>query len=220
MISAKFILVILFFILLYFVYRYFPNRKIFLLFCFLLVAGMAFFLNFSYHQTKDAAPLISDEEKQELLQQQYIFSNWYTEYEKNFDSMDHNWQRYHQILQSFKNDEISIQAAYVRLAQLEDDAAKLRENLSRLEPPSGLNNANYDITTKIIKKTRAYINAQYQTILRTKEAADPAHLLSDNQEEQSRRLEEIMIMNAPANLVIAPEVSTIRDNLLLPSGNE
>lgn len=219
MILAKFVLAILFFILLYLVYRYFPNRKIFLLFCFLL-AGMAFFLTFSYHQTKNAAPLIADEEKQELLQQQYVFSSWYNDYEKNFDSLDHNWQQYHQILQSFKNDEISIQTTYVRLSQLEADAAKLRDNLSRFKPPAGLSNANSDLTTKILQKTRAYTNAQYQTILRTKEAADPAHLLSDNQEEQSRRLQEIMIMNTPANLVLAPEISTIKDNLLLPKGKE
>lgn len=219
MILAKLVLAILFFILLYFVYRYFPNRKIFLLFCFLLT-GMAFFLMFSYHQTKNAAPLIADEEKQELLQQQYIFSNWYNDYEKNFDSLDHNWQRYHQILESFTNDEISIQTTYVRLSQLEADAAKLRDKLNRLEPPAGLSNANSDLTTKILQKTRAYTNAQYQTILHTKEAADPAHLLSNNQEEQSRRLQEVMIMNAPTNLVIAPEISAIKDNLLLPKGNE
>ena len=41
--------------------------------------------------------------------------------------------------------------------------------------------------------------------------------LTDNQEEQSRMLEETMIRESPTGLFTASEITALRDNLTLPA---
>ena len=65
-------------------------------------------------------------------------------------------------------------------------------------------------------ETRSYAEEQYKAINDTRNAADPAHLLSNRQEEQSRRLEEIMIMESPTGLFTATEIASLKDNLTVP----
>ena len=214
MVSIKYVLAILAAVLAYMLCRHVPNRKVAVLFCLTLIGAGAIFA-FSY-QTKPAAPVIRPEEKAEIQQQQQIFTDWYTGYKKNIDQLDYNWQLYHHILADFKADNISIQTTYVRLTQLEGDAAQLRDSLAQLEPPASLTDANYDLTATVIKKTRSYAEEQYKAINDTRNAADPAHLLSNRQEEQSRRLEEIMIMESPTGLFTATEIASLKDNLTVP----
>ena len=63
---------------------------------------------------------------------------------------------------------------------------------------------------------RRCAEAQYRTIALSKAAADPAHLHSKEQEEQSRTLQSIMNREMPAGLFIADEVGALRDNLTIP----
>lgn len=209
----KYILPPLILFLLYLLYRYLPNRRIFALFC-LTLAGSAAFAFYSYQKPAETA--ISEADKYEIQQQQQIFGKWYESYKKEIDQLDHNWQQYHNILENFKEDNISIQTAYVRLTQLEKESAAAHERITQLTPPLELNSANYDLVTAILKKTEAYANAQYLTISKTKTSADPAQLLTDDQEEQSRILEEIMIRESPTRLFTAAEISALRDNLSIP----
>ena len=214
MISIKYVLLILAAILAYLLYRHVPNRKFAIFFCLALLAAAGLFF-FSY-QAKPASPVMSPEAKAEVQHQQQIFSDWYTGYKKNIDQLDYNWQLYHHILDDFKADNISIQTTYVRLTQLEGDAAQLRDTLTKLEPPGELNDENYALTTTVIQKTRDYAEQQYKAIHATREAADPSRLLSNRQEEQSRRLEEIMIMESPTGLFTATEIASLKDNLTVP----
>ncbi len=214
MISIKYVLVILAAMAAYLLYRHIPSRRFAIFFCLALLTAAGLFC-FSY-QAKPAAPMTSPEERAEIQQQQQIFADWYTDYKKNIDQLDYNWQLYHHILADFKADNISIQTTYVRLTQLEGDAGQLRDFLEQLEPPSALNDINYGLTATVIQKTRSYTNEQYKTIHATKNAADPSKLLSNRQDEQSRRLEEIMIMESPAGLFTASEISSLKDNLTVP----
>ena len=201
--------------LLYFLRRYFPNRRAFYLFC-LTVAAAGIFTGMIVSSQNTRTPAMDDSEKYALLQQQQIFSSWYTDYKKDIDQLDHNWQQYHRILADFKADNISIQTTWLRLQQLEKTSAQVSGAITRLTPPPSLEGENYDLVLAIIQKTQAYAAAQQQTISRTRAAADPSQQISEVQEEQSRRLEETMILESPVGLFTAGEVASLRDNLTIP----
>ena len=194
-------------------WRYFPKRKIFLMFCLIIVsaAGITYSL-----QQKTAPPPISDEQKAAALLEQQHFIVWYTEYKKNIDIIHNHWQQYHQILHDFKADSISLQTAYSRIKHLQDSSNQLKAALSQLEPPAALSDANYELTATIIKKTRAYVDRQYEVITNTRDAADPGKQTSTSQPDQARQLERIMIMDSPVNLNISDEISQLKAAMTLP----
>ncbi len=195
-------------------YHYIPNRKIFGCFCLtlLLVAGIAYFAN----QRQSNQPVMSEARKYELQQQQKIFTDWYAEYQKNVDEMDHNWQWYHNILENFKEQNIDIQTAYVRLKQLEEDSRLLRDRVYGLTPPQELGDECYDLCIALNQKAAGYIDAQCRTITLSRAASDPVHILTDDPAEQSRALQQIMIRESPEELFIADEISGIRNQLAIP----
>ena len=215
MTALKYILVPLVLLLLFFLRRYFPNRRVFYLFCLTIIAAGAF-TGIAIDAQKPETQVMSDTEKYALLQQQQIFTSWYTDYKKDIEQLDHNWQQYHRILADFKADNISIQTPWVRLQQLDAEAAQLDAVITKMAPPPTLEGDNYDLVIEIIKKTQTYSAAQHQAILRTRAAADPSRQISELQEEQSRRLEEIMILESPAGLFTASEISALRENLTIP----
>lgn len=215
MTAMKYILVPLVLLLLFFLRRYFPNRRVFYLFFLTIIAAGAF-TGIAIDAQKPETQVMSDTEKYALLQQQQIFTSWYTDYKKDIEQLDHNWQQYHRILADFKADNISIQTTWVRLQQLEAEATQLDAVITKMAPPPTLEGDNYDLVIEIIKKTQTYSAAQHQAILRTRAAADPSRQISELQEEQSRRLEEIMILESPAGLFTASEISALRENLTIP----
>ena len=203
-------------VLLILLHHYIARKRVFWLFfaVLLFTGGVSWYL---YPRQEPAPPSLTQEERDELAAQQEIFAAWYRDYQKQVDQLDNNWQRYHHILENFKEDNISIQTAYVRLTQLEKDSGELRERIARHTPPRELTDANYDLVTSITVKTNAYADAQYRTIALSKAAADPANIRSNDQEEQSRMLQSIMNRESPAGLFIASEVGALRDNLTLPA---
>ncbi|SFT50793.1 hypothetical protein SAMN02910356_00864 [Selenomonas sp. GACV-9] len=199
-------------ILLVLLYRCLPNKKIFYWFCLTLAVagGIVYFL----WPAKEPAPAVmSEEEINYHLEQQQIFATWYAGYQRDISELDRNWQWYHQILENFKQDNISIQTTYVRLKQLDQDSQQLRDRISHNAPPVTLNDGCYDLLIEVMKKTTNYADAQYRTIALTKAAADPANLRSNDQAEQSRMLQSIMIRESPAGLYTAKEIAAIRDYL-------
>lgn len=216
-IYLKYILPVLFILLLFLLRRYFPNQRVFMIFCVVLAAAAAAI--FVSYEPKPQPIEISQEERDATLLQQQIFASWYDEYKRDIDRMDHNWQQYHRILSDFKEDNISIQTAWLRLTQLENEAVRVRDDLQQLNPPKELNDNNYDLVIEIMKKTRTYSLEQYRAISLTRAAADPSGLLPKKQEEQSNRLQEVMLRESPVGLFTASEISAIRDNLSLPEEN-
>ena len=201
-------------VLLILLYRYLPSHRTFYWFCFslFLVGCIAWFAN----QTHTEEPVMTAERKYELQLQQKIFMDWYAAYQKDIDQLDHNWQWYHHIIENFKENNIDIQTAHVRLNQLEEDSRQLRDEIRGLAPPESLDDGCYDLLIEVLKKTSAYAEAQHRTIALTRAASDPAHLLSEDQAEQSRALQEIMIRESPAGLFTADEISHIRKYLTIP----
>ncbi len=197
-------------ILLVLLYRYLPDKKIFGCFC-LAAAGVIAFHFWSAPPPETAA--MTEEERYELQQQQIIFADWYAGYQKDIEELDRNWQWYHHILEDFKEDNISIQTAYVRLAQLDQDSQQVRERIAHNAPPLALNDGCYDLLIEVMKKTNDYADAQYRTIVLTKAAADPARLRTNDQSEQSRLLQAVMIRESPVGLYTAKEIAAIRDYL-------
>ena len=215
-----YVLAVLGLILLGLLYRYLPNKKIFACFCLsLLIAGS---IAYKFHPVpEEPAPVpMSEQELYELQQQQQIFAVWYAEYQRNLEELDRNWQWYHHIIENFKEDQISIQTTVVRLKQLDQDSQNLRNRIALHAPPVALNDAYYDLLTEVVNKTNAYAEAQYRTIALTRTAADPANLKTDNQAEQSRMLQTIMIRESPVGLYTAKEISAIRHYLDIPKEEE
>ncbi len=195
-------------------YRYIPNRRVFWYFCLTLglVAGIAWLAN----RPPAPAPKMTEAEKYAMLQQQKIFIDWYAGYQKNIDQLDHNWQWYHNILENFKAGNIDIQTAHVRLNQLDGDARLLRDQLRDSSPPQELNDACYDLCIELNRKTADYADAQYRAITLCRAASDPIHLQTDDPQEQSRSLQEIMIRESPSGLFTAGEILSIRTQLSIP----
>ncbi|MBR2216353.1 MAG: hypothetical protein IJ849_11460 [Selenomonadaceae bacterium] len=159
---------------------------------------------------------MSEEERESLVRQQAIFAQWNEEYQKKIDQLDYNWQSYHNILAAFQEDSISIQTTYLRLRQLEDDARTVKEDLSRLTVPRELNDTCYHSLTLVLNKTQSYAEAQHRAIALTKAAADPEHLRSENQAEQSADLQTVMMRESPTGLFTAKEMYVVRKSLALP----
>lgn len=202
-------------ILLALLYHYIPSRKVF--FCFFVVLCLASaIVFFAWPTTRHPENTMSPEERYAIMEQQQTFADWYEIYQKDIDGLDRNWQWYHQILENFKEDNISIQTTYLRLSQLEQDSQQLADRIEKHTPPLSLNDACYDEATEVIRKTHEYAEAQHRTIALTRAAADPANLRSDDQEEQSRQLQAVMIRESPAGLFIADEIAAIRSYLSLP----
>lgn len=198
-----------FVLLLFLVQRFFPRRGIFAIFCLVLLgAGVVFFMT----QEEKTAPMTAAE-RDHISEQQGMVVDWYTEYQGLIDQMDHNWQQYHRILSDFDADVIDLTTAWERLDELDGAALSTLDALMRMEPPLALDDENYDLVTTIILKARAYATEQRQTIRHTADVADPEKQLTEVQEEQSRRLRDVMRSEAPAGLFTAKEISALRDNV-------
>ena len=196
-------------LLLFFVWRFFPKRRVAAIFCAVLLGTGATF--YTAQEAKDEP--MTGAERAHLAEQQMIVAGWYAEYQGLIDQMDHNWKQYHRILSDFDADIIDLTTAQERLEDLDEAALATLDKLAQMEPPLALDDENYDLVTAVILKARAYAAAQRQTIRHTANVADPETQVTDVQEEQSRRLRDVMRSESPAGLFTAKEISALRDNV-------
>lgn len=213
----KILLPLLLCLLLAVLWRYTPNRKIWAAFATITVLAS---LSVGYALREKPPEPMSEAQREEIRQQQEIFAPWYEAHKKQLDHLDYNWQQYHNILESYKEDAISLQTAHLRLTLLEKEAEQTTKDVDALVPPLALLGANYDLVTNIRAKTLAYAKAQQQTIHRTRIASDPAQRLNADHEEESRTLEDIMMRESPVGLFTATEVNALIANLTLPEEKE
>ena len=196
-------------LLLFLVQRFFPRRGIFAIFCaVLLCAGAAFFIT---HKEKPEP--MTAAERDHIVEQQMLVAEWHAEYQGLIEQMDHNWRQYHRILSDFNEDVIDLTTTHERLNELDVEAMKTLDALERMEPPMKLDSDNYDLVTAVILKARAYASEQRQTIRHTANVADPERQITEVQEEQSRRLQDVMRSESPAGLFTAQEISALRENV-------
>lgn len=200
-------------LLLALLYRYIPRKKIFYYFLLTIIAASAAIYN---NWTKAPEPAITPEKLAEVQQEQQIFSVWYEEYQRDIIELDRNWQWYHQIIEAFKEDNISVQTAYIRLQQLDQDTIVLRNRIASHAIPSSLDDTCYDNIASLMEKTNAYVEAQYKTIALSRAVCDPANLKTNDQAEQSRLVQTVMLRESPVGLYTAREIIAIREHLKLP----
>lgn len=205
----------------YLLYHVLRNKKVFvcLVVAILAVGGLVYVLLPAYLHAQQNHTL-TRAEQQELLSQQQTFADWYANYQKDIEELNHNWSWYHQILRDYQEDNISIQTAYVRLKQLDLDSQKLRDKIAKEAPPLSLNDQCYDLVTQVLQKTNTYANDQYRTIALTKAAADPANLKTDDHDELSEMLETVMMRESPAGLYTSQEITAINDALSMPKNSD
>ena len=116
MFSTEALWIALIVLLLFLAQRFFPRRRIFAIFCVvLLCAGAAFFLT---HREKTEP--MTPAERDHVAEQQMIVADWHAEFQGLIEQMDHNWRQYHRILSDFNEDVIDLTTTHERLNELED----------------------------------------------------------------------------------------------------
>ncbi|MBR0287361.1 MAG: hypothetical protein IJQ82_00110 [Selenomonadaceae bacterium] len=188
-------------------YKFSPTRKGFLAICVLLI--VVFSVSFFIHGRQVQRQEVTRAQLEDLQKRQKIFGEWYAAYQKDIDSLDRNWQLYHNILDGLKTmdaQSFNAEAIYLRLKELEQESLDEQLKIQTLNPPQGLDKDNRDFVEVVIKKTQRYAEAQTRTITLSVQAATPPVEL----EILQARLNDIMIRESPEGLFTAQEISAIR----------
>ncbi len=193
-------------------YKFLPNRKIFICFCSTLV--IVFCISAFIQINNSRNEVISRAEIEDILTQQKIFGDWYAAYQKDIDHLDRNWQLYHSIIESLKTAEVYEYSTYEQLLELEEDALEEQEKIHALKIPNELNLEHAILLNEIIRKTRLYVDAQTKTISAVRKAADPENF--EDLEILNKFIKDITIRESPTGLFTAAEVAAIRENLAVP----
>lgn len=188
-------------------YRALPNRRVFAYFCISLV--VVFVIAGLVTRTQQPQEPKPEAERQIVAQQQAVFIGWYTEYQKDIDQLDRNWQLYHNIIESFTAESIEVETLHERLERLESEARIEQVQIYTLKAPAGLGEECNVWIEQILRKTRDYTDAQTQTIALSKAAAEAEAFQVATHEEQVHMLQNIMIREAPTGLFTASELSSI-----------
>ena len=195
-------------------YRVLPTRKMFAVFCLVLFCtGAAVYVK---DRGERAERAVSEAERNSIMEQQQIFAAWFAAYQKDVEQLDRNWQLYHNILTDFKNDDISVQTAYLRLTSLEEDSRRLAETIAQKKVPPGMYGESFEAMASIIKKTAAYAAAQHHTIMMSRNEADPTNAGEIDPETRRVILTDILIRESPEGLFVAKEIAALKYYLTVP----
>lgn len=195
-------------------YKFFPTRKIFAVFCLILVFifGVSAFI----HHKKNEQEIITREQIELIRKQQDIFGEWYTNYQKNIDQLDRNWQLYYHIVDTLKNAEVYEYTTYEQLKELEWLAIDEQVKIYNLEVPPELDDECHILLSAVIHKTKIYSDAQVRIISLVCAVANPDNAEDFDLAEVNRKIKDITIRESPAGLFTAAEISEIRDKLTVP----
>ena len=190
-------------------YKILPTRKIFMVICIILL--VVFSASALIHGRQFQQEQITRERREELLQRQKIFIEWYASYQKDIDRLDRNWQLYHNILEDLRTvdaENFNAEAFYLRLKELEQESIDEQLKIHMLTAPENIGHDNIQLVESIIKKTQRYVDAQTQVISMSAVAANPAN--PKELDALKLRLNDIMIRESPEGLFTAQEISVIR----------
>lgn len=191
------------------------NRFVLGAFCLSLIIGGSV-IGFAYLSSTSNYTEPDESTIRHITAQQQAFGEWYTIYKKRLDNIDYYWGIYHRVMKDFKEEKISLSEAYRQLTSLEADISTLQNNIFQMTPPISLDDDNYDLTTSLLQKTKAYSAAQLKTIQATRMASEPEKNLTDSHEQQVQKLNNAMLKNSPDMLFIANEITSLRSNLTIP----
>ena len=190
-------------------YKFLPNRKVFVYFCvsmlLMFCAGAFFGLQAKSDTSMDEA------QRDERLRQEKFFIDWYSGYQKDIEQLDRNWQLYHSIVDNYKTNKADLANTFERLQELERDVLDEQIRIHTMEPPAQLDSECSKLLSQVIRKTQLYVDAQMQTISLTKDAANPELITFEDHNELSRRFQDIMIRESPVGLFTASEISALLD---------
>ena len=195
-------------------YKFLPNRKIFLYFCLSMV--IVFLIAGVITRTQQPQEVMNENERYVIQQQQNIFTDWYKDYQKDIDELDRNWQSYHSIIDNFKTDNIDEETLHERLETLEKDIRIEQVHIYTLKPPQGISDECSSLIEEMLRKTQRYIDAQSQTISLTRSAVEEEGFIKAKREDQVHMLQNIMIRESPTGLFTANELSAILNYFKLP----
>lgn len=190
-------------------YKFSPTKKTFMIICAVLVivfAASAFISEYRQQEKLSRAQL------EELQEQQKIFGEWYAAYQKDIDSLDRNWQSYHNIIEGLNSvdaQSFNAEALHMRLKALEQESVEEQIKIHMLTAPPALDEENHTLVEEVIRKTQRYVDAQTKTIILSETAAIPPVEL----ETLKLKLHDIMIRESPEGLFTAQEISAIRSAL-------
>lgn len=193
-------------------YKFLPNRRIFIYFCATL--AIVFCVSAFIQIRRSQSEVVSRAQIEEIRIQQKIFSDWYAAYQKDIDHLDRNWQLYHSIIETLKTAEIYEYSTYEQLTELEIDALDEQAKIRALKVPVGLNFEYAALMSEIISKTKSYVDAQTKTISAARLAANPETF--KDLPALNKKIKDITIRESPAGLFTAKEIAAIREMLVVP----
>ena len=159
---------------------------------------------------------MNEAERLLLQQQQQAFTNWYSEYQKDIDRLDRQWQLYHNIIDNFTADNIDVDTMYEQLADLETEAHIEQVHIYTLKVPPEAGEQCGQWIEAILKKTQHYTDAQAQTIAMSKAVIDTESFTNSTHSEQAHLFQDIIIREGPIGLFTANELSAILNYFTLP----
>lgn len=201
-------------VILILLYRFLPNRKIFVYVCILMVFvfGASAFFQYKLNQQQ----MITREQIEEIRAQQQIFAQWYAAYQKDIEQLDRNWQVYYNLVETLKTAEIYEYSTYEQLKELEWAAIDEQVKIYNLNVPPELDAESHELLAQVIHKTKIYSDAQVKVISAVCVAANPEGVENFNLQALNVIIKNITIREAPAGLFTASEISAIRDKLVVP----
>lgn len=201
-------------IILFVLYRFFQNKKIFACLCVLMifVFGVSSFIQYKKSQQQ----IISKEQIEEIREQQKIFGDWYANYQKIIEQLDRNWQLYFKIVEIIKTSEIFELSTYEQLNELEWAAIDEQVKIYNLKVPQELDAESKELLFEVIQKTKSYADAQVKVISAVRSVANPENDEDFDLNLLNKRIKDITIRESPAGLFTATEISKIRDKLIVP----
>lgn len=165
---------------------------------------------------EDSPNTLTPEQQNSIRQEQMHIAAWYTDYKKDIEQMDMIWQQYHKTINSFRNDEISIQTVYLRLFELEKKTNFYKAKYKSPQLPTNLSKENENLLNTIIAKTHHYAEQQDIVLLNSVNRIAPKNLQTQIHFEQLQILDKVMVLESPTNLDISQEIMKIKDNLVIP----
>ena len=188
-------------------YKFLPNRKIFIYFCLSLM--VVFTIAGLITRSQQPQETINEAEINLLQKQQEVFTNWYGEYQKDIDQLDRNWQIYHGIIENFTADNIDVDTMYERLMDLETEMRIEQVHIYTLKPPPEVGEQCNNLIEIMLNKTRQYVDTQTQTIVMSRAVIESEGFTNASHREQVHLFQDIIIREAPIGLFTADELSAI-----------
>lgn len=185
--------------------------RLIVILCLLLAGGLL--LYFSPLEEEIQEKTVRQAADDARTRQGMVFSAWYDEHQEHLLQLDRVWQSYILIQRQFAQEEIDVESAHERLAELAEQTAEAEQTIRQAKPPLELEGEVYDLTAVIYHRTADYAKQLRQMIQETDRAAE-GYCRSEEEVEpeiMSHRLREIAVLLTPTALFTEKEVARLRE---------